>query len=119
MRLAEYRGAPRVLGPSAGATRSILPRRLPWLAIGTQPSEIANKDDDLDADLVAGPEEELPRPDAAAFERACTTRLTPAKQHPLVLDGMPYSNEQVLRGLARNPLGRRHMPCIRGSLIER
>ncbi|MDB4989710.1 MAG: hypothetical protein JWN04_4888 [Myxococcaceae bacterium] len=69
-------------------------------------------DDDLDAELVPTPEDELPRPNPAALERACTVRLASAKQHPHLLDGVPFSSEQVLRSLELSPLGRRDVLAL-------
>lgn len=68
--------------------------------------------DALDLNLVAGPEDELPKPNVEAVERACAARLVSVKQHPHLLEGLPFSSEQVLRCLELSPLGRRHVLAL-------
>jgi hypothetical protein len=70
------------------------------------------EEDDLDADLVPRPEEELPDPNAIAIRRACESWLPQAAKGARLLGGRPLTPEGVASFLERAPLGQRHVVAM-------
>jgi uncharacterized protein (TIGR02270 family) len=68
----------------------------------------ALENDDLDADLVPRPEEDLPAPNVAAIKRHCEERAKLLGTKARVLYGQPFNLEQVGNVLAKVPLRVRH-----------
>jgi uncharacterized protein (TIGR02270 family) len=69
---------------------------------------IAFEDDDLDADLVGGPEDALPEPDIPAIIRWWSKNQTALDDHTRYLGGRPITFESLQEALERGPTRRRH-----------
>jgi uncharacterized protein (TIGR02270 family) len=68
---------------------------------------IAFEDDDLDADLVGGPEDALPEPDIPAIIRWWSKNQTALDDHTRYLGGRPITFESLQEALERGPARRR------------
>lgn len=64
--------------------------------------------DDLDADLVPTPEQELPAPAVLAITRHCEQRLKTLGSKQRLIYGRPYGLDSVAEALRRAPLRVRH-----------
>jgi uncharacterized protein (TIGR02270 family) len=69
---------------------------------------IAFEDDNLDADLVGGPEDALPEPDIPAIIRWWSKNQTALDDHTRYLGGRPITFESLQETLERGPTRRRH-----------
>jgi uncharacterized protein (TIGR02270 family) len=83
----------------------------PFVLPGAPPPEepIPLESEDLDADLVPGPEDDLPVPDAAAVASWWGAARAGFVEGTRYLMGHPFKGDTLLEALARGPMRRRHV----------